>query len=821
MKRHILTAIILVCIFPSLVAQQTLRGKVVDAHTGQPLPFVNIVYNEMGQGISTNLDGNFEIVTQHAIKTLKTSYIGYQPTVLTITEKDFTKPILIGLTPTTYDVKEVVIRPGTNPAHRIIRKVYANRQQNNPERLPQFSYNSYNKMYFTANRNTKETIANNTDTSSANDLLEQKVEKLLKKQHLFMLESVTERLFMHPNRNLETVLASKISGMKDPLLAYLATQYQSFSFFPELLNIAGKLYLNPISQNSTRRYLFILEDTLYTPSADTLFVISFTPLDNKNFSGLHGVLSINSNGYAIQNVIAEPVVSPSPSFNVKVQQHYSFIDSIQWFPVELNTTLYLNQLNLATSDSSNQQKQYALVGYGSNYIKNINLSPSLKKKDFSHVELVFSPEAANKNDTFWMQYRNDSLTKQELRTYEFVDSISRQVNLDRLTSLFDILLMGKLPIGSINVNLNRLMGYNRVEGYRLGLGLETNQRVSQWFTLGGYYAYGFQDKKNKFGGFSRVILSDLNQVLIEGSYQNDVREPGEVTFEQQQSLVNDELYRSFMVDRMDYMQKYTAKFSFRTFKRFSIGLVANRSSLNVTSMYAYNRNQLDPAYQYTTNEVGLKLKFAKREVFMKTLKGLRPLEFEYPIMWVNLFKGFEYRSTGFNYTRFETKIVHRIKYRTIGKTMLTLTGGHITGNSPTSLLYFAPGNMGSWSIDTDNAFGTAAPFEFVSDRYAYLFIRHNFGNILHKAHSKIFKPQLEIAQNCGIGNYTLANWHNFNLTQPKTLSKGFFESGVIVNGILSNQFSSLGIGAYYRWGNYAYADWRDNLALKITLTSSF
>ena len=821
MKRFILNAFFLGCLLPSLFAQQTLRGKIVDAENGQPLPFVNIVYNEMGQGVSTNLDGNFEIVTQHSIETLKTSYIGYQPKTISITEKDFTQSILIGLKPAIYNLKEVVIRPGINPAHRIIKKAYANREQNNPERLPQFSYNSYNKMYFTANRDTVKTIIDTTNTALANDLLEQKVENLLQKQHLFMLESVTERIFMHPNRNLETVLASKVSGMKDPLLAFLATQYQSFSFYPELLNVGGSFYLNPISKNSTRRYLFILEDTLYTPSSDTLFVISFKPLDNKNFSSLHGVLSINSNGYAIQNVIAEPVVPAMSAFSIKIQQRYSFIDSIQWFPVELNTTLYLNQANITANDSTKQEIHYALVGYGSNYLKNINLTPKLRSRDFSHVELAFSPDAANKNETFWMQYRNDSLTKQELRTYEFIDSISRQVNLDRLVSILDVMLMGKIPLGPLSMSINSLMNYNRVEGYRLGLGLETNQRVSKWFTVGGYYAYGFKDKKPKFGGFTRVNLIDLHQVFIEGSYQNDVREPGEVAFEQKQSLINDELFRSFVVDRLDYIQKYSAKFGFRIFKRFNIGVVANRSSFNVASDYAYNHPQLGSPYEYTTNEVGLKLKFSKREAFMQTLKGLRPLEIEYPMVWVNLFKGFEYGTTGFNYTRVEAKITHQINYRVIGKTTVTLTGGRIVGESPTSLLYFAPGNMGTYSIDTDNAFGTAGPFEFVSDKYAYLFIRHSFDNLLNKTHSNFFKPQLEVAQNVGIGNYTPNSWHSFNSAQPKTLSKGFFESGVIINGILSTQFSSIGVGTYYRWGNYAHTDWYNNFSVKITLTSNF
>ena len=48
-----------------------------------------------------------------------------------------------------YELGEVVILPGVNPAHRIINNVVNNRDLNNPEKMRSFSYTSYEQVIFT------------------------------------------------------------------------------------------------------------------------------------------------------------------------------------------------------------------------------------------------------------------------------------------------------------------------------------------------------------------------------------------------------------------------------------------------------------------------------------------------------------------------------------------------------------------------------------------------------------------------------------------------------------------------------------------------
>ena len=251
---HILTIISI-----SALAQYTLKGRIVDSETGSPLPFVSIVYNDQGQGLTSDLNGQFELITQKQVSWLKVSYLGYSPQTVNINPDSYAKQITIGLSPVAYSLDEVVVRPGINPAHRIINQAVRNRDANNPEKLSQFRYNSYNKMYFTFHRDTmgiseksKGTV-NDSIPSSFIDSLDKKIDAFNRRQHIFLMESVTERNFRAPGNNSEKVLASRVSGLKDPFFVFIATQFQSFSFYPELLNLGGKNYLNPISRGSTSR----------------------------------------------------------------------------------------------------------------------------------------------------------------------------------------------------------------------------------------------------------------------------------------------------------------------------------------------------------------------------------------------------------------------------------------------------------------------------------------------------------------------------------------------------------------------------------------
>jgi hypothetical protein len=191
------------------------------------------------------------------------------------------------------------------------------------------------------------------------------------------------------------------------------------------------------------------------------------------------------------------------------------------------------------------------------------------------------------------------------------------------------------------------------------------------------------------------------------------------------------------------------------------------------------------------------------------------------MIWLKYYRSIPYFGSDLIYNRLEARFDYQITHRSIGKTNITISGGLINGDVPTPLLYFGLGNNDKYPLDATHSFATMKLYDFVSDRFVYAFLRHNFGRKFFKTKSKIFRPQFVVVQNFGIGNYSFKTTHVFPGIQPQTISKGYFESGVLVNGILSNPFYSLGLGTFYNWGYYADPNWKNNFAFKLTLAFNF
>ncbi len=387
------------------------KGIVKDKRSKEPLAFVNITTVDGDRGVTTDIDGKFTIGLKEGSCCLKLTYVGYEPLEYTIRPSKKLQEILMKEKP--YQLSEVEIFPGENPAHRIINNVIKNRDLNNPEKLESFTYTSYDKMIVTIDADSlflKDT--------SLLDSSERKLKQFMEKQDVFIMETVTERKYRSPGLNQETVLATRVSGLKNPVIAFMISQLQSTSFYDELISIAGKNYINPISKGSIKKYFFLIEDTTYTPENDTVFIISFRPGRNTKFDGMKGFLYINTNRWAIQNVKAEPP-QDSMGIVVKIQQAYEFIHD-HWFPVQLNTDVIFTPMQAKAGNTT-----YNLVGKGRSYIRDIDLCPALKKREFGYHEVEIEPDATKKKGEFWDQYRVDNLTARELETYRVIDSIGK------------------------------------------------------------------------------------------------------------------------------------------------------------------------------------------------------------------------------------------------------------------------------------------------------------------------------------------------------------------------------------------------------------
>jgi hypothetical protein len=173
-----------------------ITGKVIDTKSGETLPFVHIIFNSANKGITSDIDGEFTVSDIAEVDFLKFSYVGYQSVSYSKTQLLSKQNLVVKMTKKTFDIGEVIVFPGENPAHRIIRAVLKNRKENNPDKLESYSYKAYHKTYYTIDLEkmrmpVKKDSIGNVDTSKV-DSTYLRIKKLINRQHLFMSESVSE-----------------------------------------------------------------------------------------------------------------------------------------------------------------------------------------------------------------------------------------------------------------------------------------------------------------------------------------------------------------------------------------------------------------------------------------------------------------------------------------------------------------------------------------------------------------------------------------------------------------------------------------------------
>ncbi len=823
----------------SCVAQPyTIEGRVIDKNTGASLAFVNAIVTGNPQiGTTADIDGTFKITSSSRITSLSFTYVGYKDLIIAIHDTGIViKHLVVKLEELAYQLNEVKILPGVNPALRIIQRAIDNRDKNNPEKVHSFTYASYNKMYSTADMKAPADSINSLDSikikQAADTSKKHKggLSNFLRKQYIFLTESVSKRRFLYPNHNYEEIIASRTSGLKESPFALLANQLQSFSFYQDNIEILGESYLNPITDAGIKRYNYHIEDTLYT-GKDSVYVISFNPKKSKNFDGMKGVLYINTNGYALQNVLAQPV-SEDQTVSINIQQKYEFINNKQWFPVQLNTDWIYNNILVSDTTVSSGNKvinpgdeHNKLKVVTLSYIRDIVLDTGLTRKEFGKVEVEIGKNAAKQSDSIWNKYRIDTLSTKEKNTYHVIDSIGKAQHFDQKLKWFEALGSGKLATGFVSWDLDKVLNYNGYENFRLGAGLHTNDEISKVVSVGGYGAYGTRDNAFKYGGDVSFLFNPYSHLRLTCAYKNDVVEAGGVLFYNDQHFLSTETYHDYFVNNMDKLIEEKISLSFDALRYFQFNLFGDEQMRTVTNSYEYgitdivNSSESTAFYnQYQFTELGIKMRFAFGEKFLKGLGNMISLGTKYPIVWANITHGFDNLLNGeFDYTRYDLKILKVFKIPEAGSTSIELIGGYVDGNVPYTLLYNGNASFIQYSVAVDNSFETMRINEFLSSRYASVFLSHDFESYLFQWPH--FKPHLKLVTHIGFGD--LSNPANHYFFPYKIMDQGYYESGFELNNLLKASFLELGVGAYYRYGPYTLPNMSDNFAFKLTITPSF
>ena len=804
----------LICLFLSVKSYALFyaEGKVIDRNTREPLAFVSIVIKGTQQAAYSDIEGRFRIGADTPIIDLVFSYVGYNSVDYHVSHGG---SLLIAMEAKDHLLNEVNIVAGENPAHRIIRRASQNRKLHDPDRIHAYQCMVYSKTAYDLVKNMvpADTAAKQASSHKQDSLPKDSfnfLNYLVDHSHIFMLESVYERKYLAPGHLNETVLATKASGIKHPSFSTSATDLQPFSFYKDHLSMLGKDYLNPISAGSTHNYFFQLEDTLYH-GMDSVYIISFRPLKGKNFSGLQGLLYIHTNGYAVQNVIASPF--DKGLMELKIQQQYQLVNE-QWFPQQLNYELYYRNY---------PSKVLGMRLTGKSFVKDIRFNDDLKKRDFGFATVTMDPKASYQDSGYWKANRPDTLNLKEQQTYHLLDSIGEENHFDRKLKTLEALTTAQIPISVVSLDLNRIVSFNDYEQVRLGLGLHTNDRLSRWFTLGGYAGYGVRDKVLKYGADATVFLKkNSKDYFFKYSYSDDIGEPGKAQYFYSQVKYT----RNLIASRMDHLIQQELSFNFRALKYLTVNVALNQNQRTANYTYGFYPDASSgiPVPVFQSTEVRIRGRYAYQEKLVQTFGQMVSSGSKYPILHVAYSSGFKTPGYGdYNFYKVSAGIEKTFLIKKFGKTNILLEGGKMEGTVPYPYLF--NGN-GSFTKDgylyVQHSFQTMGLYEFLGDEYVNLFLSHNFGTLLFKTEK--FRPELLLFTSIGYGSLHDSLPHRE--LAFKTMDKGYYESGLMINNLVRANYLNLfylglGGGAFIRYGSYAYPKWEDNMAYKLSLTVSF
>lgn len=771
---------------------------VLDKSGMEPMPFVKIFPNE-GDPFFTNIEGVAEY--NDSVVSMTLSFTGYKDTTIFVKNQS---NITVQMSSEAVSFDEVVILPGVNPALRIINNTTENRKYNHPLKNDAFTYESYSKFTFDVDTALLKKVMNmpydEKDTIS----------NMIRTQHVFLLESATERKFIPPARDQETITAYKVSGINNPIFSAFAQSTQTFHFYDNQFELLGNRYLNPIGFGATSKYYYLIEDTTINES-DTTFVISFRPRPGVSVDCMKGLLFINTNGFALERVIAEPDIESKSGTKIKIIQEYKFIDGKKWFPVNLKTIGELKGFQIKAKDESGY-----LVGKGTTTIFSIKLNPDdMKKSGFNNLTLTTEKNAGKKSKEEWNTLRIDSLSDRDTKTYIVLDSIGKENNFDRKINTLLALVSGKVKIGPVSFPIDRVINYNYHEGYRLGLAVETSDKLIKNVNLGGCFAWGTRDKDWKYGGFSTFTINSRLGMSVGLKYQQDVATRGlnrmtSSTLDITSPTILQNLYLRYM----DRERLAELNFTIVPLGNLTFHLTSQYQRLEFTKKYRFTDNSGTSFTKLDNAEIAVEMKWNIRQKTFLLGDFRMPQPSKYPKINLRIAKGISgIANSQVDYWRLFASVDENITSILWGKLNLHLEASQTFGDVPLAFKQYGEGTNRSWGIATGNVLETAYPGEFYHDRQVSFIARYSFPVIKTKA--KWFAPEFILHHGLGYGDMANKSQHYMKFW---SMDKGLFEGGLIVSGILNYSIVRLGIGVFYRYGYYSEPNALKNLMPKISIT---
>ncbi len=730
--------LILLAFFPafSLFAQgQTVvTGKVTEASTGTAIPFANVLFAGTTDGGITDFDGKFTISSSLPVDSVEVRYIGYirrAKAVVAGTQQVINFQMDENLT----QLEEVVVYAGENPAWPIMRNVVDNKKRNDKRSLEAYEYESYTKI---------EVDVDNISERFRRRKLVQKITAVLDSIEqiagedgqpvlpIFISEALSRYYYRSkPNFRKENILKTKLRGVGltdgSTTSQIIGSTLQEYNFYQNWLNIVNKEFVSPIANGWRANYHYHLEDSMYIDD-DYCYKIEFEPKQDQNLA-FSGLMWITKEDYALKRIDATVNRKANINFveKIKIQQDLVKTDAGPWLPEKSRVVVDISQLTDKTA------------GFLAKFYISARDITVNEPRDVSFYQnpVTMEEDVQDFDEVFWDEHRHDTLSATEQNVYRMIDTLKKIPTIKLVTDGIRIASTGYVKLNDY-LDLgpySTLVGLNDVEGLRLGGAFRTRQGLSRHLTLGGYYGYGFDDRRSKYRAYVDFILSrkKWTNLLIERQEEID-----------QVWLLNENIAQGTFFYTFSRFGDLTQPFLYQK-NRINLksqmtrglqpGIEFKQQSFQPLFDFSYRVSDInDPGAatrsDFDISEVTLFTRWGKDEVFLINDNQRMSLGTQ---RWPAVTLGYTYGFKGlfgsdFEYHKLLLSVEKRQKMAAFGVSRYRLKAGVIFGDLPYPLLYNTLGNETPFYVNF--AYNLLNFFEFSTDRFVELRYRHSFEGLI-------------------------------------------------------------------------------------------
>jgi hypothetical protein len=803
MKNNLLKFLFLplFCLFHVNVFGQEISRKVTfyitETFSNTPLSFVEVTRNDSNTTTLGGVDGYITChltnqPTQFSFKKHlhRNAEINYSA-IDSISQNDtitikLNKYLLYGYQPTTDSVsfnfiQQVIQRGTTLKLNQINRSCYE----------------MYSKLTIDVTDNNK--INHSMKKWNAIGVL--KLYELNSNQHLYIMEVFSKRKVKNKIHHIEEIEAVNTSGIRVPGVVMLTSHLQYLNIYNPFIVIKSKEYISPIeSLNSINRYNYTILDTV-TIKNQELIVVQFTPKHHRNFSALNGILYIHSKTLMPLYASIEPAYTKKEIVEVNAEFEY------------INGILYTKQQQLHIHTHKPGTSVNPIFNIHTT-LKNFQSNQKFPLGTFKETIMNYQDDYTIKDSTEWNQLRTFPLNQKDQNTFNYFNYGINTFFIQKFLNIGQNILFGIVPLKYVNIDLNKVLNFNRWEGTRIGIGGETTPHLSKHFVYSLYFGYGIKDKKWKYGiGIKYKFLDPMNS-YVSFQFNRELSEAGGTNYLNETKQYSTESIRRFALEKLDLNNATTLSIGTHPFTYTDIetSITYNQSILNYNYYYKGQEMAHQNGVEWNTQ---VRFAYGEKQIKMNEFKIKQPSKF--PIVYFNLIKGFILNNTDIDYFKSSFKVEQNLKILDLGRTGIQLSGGITNSNTPYNKMFVGKGSSNNAGVVIHNTFETMGYNEFVANEFINLFISHDFGRMYYR--SPYFMPSFMLLLNQGWGRINNNYIHGGVPNQDYV--KGFREAGIFLNNILVLDVSGLragiGAGTFLRYGNYQFDKTGDNFLFKFSL----